>query len=84
MKSRFGIWEVGTGKGNRHYINCIDGENNNGANTMHLDQIGETNGAGVYEWEHLQDLAVAILKLEEMKNRSVSIETKLNKEDIGI
>ena len=64
MSVTIGIWTVSRGKGNRHYINCKDSGGNFGG-VMHPEQLAERNGCGMYGFEVMQDLALAILKFEE-------------------
>lgn len=68
MNSEKGIWKISTGKGNRIYINCADE-----SRIMHPQELCGTNGLGMYGYEHLKDLAVAILMFEKEKQREESI-----------
>lgn len=68
MKSGCGVWKVGKGKGNRHYIHCDNAEK-----VAHPDQLCDINGVCIYGYENLKDLAIAILRFEAQKNKSESI-----------
>ncbi len=71
-----GRWKISKGKGNRHYINCLNkGDNCEGV--MHPEQLAEPNGCGVYGFEELQDLALAILRFEKEQLHKSSIAGKL-------
>ena len=63
-----GIWKISTGKGNRIYINCTDE-----SNIMHPQELCKMNGLGMYGYEHLKDLAIAILRFEKQQQESESI-----------
>lgn len=69
MRAKKGIWEISDGKGDRVYINCHD----MGKTVMHPQDISGMNGMGMYGYEHLKDLAVAILRFEKEKQNSESI-----------
>lgn len=68
MDANHGIWAIKTGKGNRMYINCKDD-----SKIMHPADLSGMNGLGIYGYEHLKELAIAILKFEKVKNYSESI-----------
>ncbi len=68
MKTEEGIWEISTGKGDRIYINCLDT-----SRVMHPGDLCGANGLRLYGYEHLKDLAVAILKFEKLKQQNESI-----------
>jgi len=68
MESENGIWKISEGKGNRIYINCSDA---NGV--IHPESLCKANGLGMYGYEHLKDLAIAILKFEKGKQDTESI-----------
>ena len=63
-----GIWKVSNGKGNRMYINCTDEDK-----IMHPESLCGINGLGMYGYEHLKDLAVAILRFEKEQQDKDSI-----------
>lgn len=71
MKANEGIWTISTGKGNRIYINC-----NDESKVIHSHSLCESNGLGLYGFDHLKDLAVSILKFEKEKQFKESIEHK--------
>lgn len=73
MDVEFGIWKICTGKGDRIYINCQDEER-----VIHPQELCNANGLGVYGYDNLKDLAVAILKFEKEKQESESINSHLN------
>jgi hypothetical protein len=68
MKAEKGIWKITTGKGNRVYIECDDE-----SKVMHPKDLCGNNGLGVYGYEHIKDLAIAILRFEKEKQESESI-----------
>ena len=68
MEAEKGIWEVSKGKGDRIYIRCKDDDN-----IMHPEKLCGNNGLGIYGYEHLKDLAIAILRFEKKKQDSDSI-----------
>jgi hypothetical protein len=72
MNATCGIWTVHTGKGDRMYITCEDSEK-----IMHPEELCGNNGLGIYGYEHLQDLAVAILRFEKEKQNQESILSKV-------
>jgi len=72
MKVERGIWKISTGKGNRIYINCDDE-----SRVMHPQDLCNMNGLGMYGYEHLKDLAIAILKFEKEKQENESINSGL-------
>lgn len=78
MKVKQGIWTVSKGKGDRHYINCDSSDDRNGCGVMHPDQLAKSNGVGMYGYQHLKDLGVAILKFEKLINESDSILSQVN------
>lgn len=68
MESKKGIWEINTGKGDRIYIKC-----NDKSQIMHPEELCGNNGLGIYGYEHLKHLAVAILKFERERQNLESI-----------
>jgi len=68
MQAEKGIWAIQSGKGDRIYINCND-ENK----ILHPEELCRMNGLGIYGYEHLKDLAIAILRFEKEKQDSESI-----------
>ncbi len=72
MKVEYGTWEISKGKNNRIYINCC--KNNI---IFHPEDICTMNGLGVYGYQNLKDLGVAILKFEKLVNESESIQGKV-------
>lgn len=72
MKSEKGIWKISSGKGSRLYINCTDK-----TRLLHPESLCDINGVGMYDYEHLQDLAVAILRFEKEKQEKESIINKV-------
>ena len=74
METEKGIWKISTGKGDRIYLKCTDD-----SKIMHPDQLAGLNGLGIYGYEHLKDLAIAILLFEKEKQNSESIMGELNK-----
>ncbi len=76
MEVQHGIWKIATGKGDRHYIRCMDTGANGGL--MHPEQIAEMNGLGSYGWENIRDLAIAIELFEKAVNESNSISGAVN------
>jgi hypothetical protein len=68
MKAQKGIWTVQQGKGDRVYIEC-----NDESKIMHPSDICGINGMGMYGYEHLKDLAIAILRYDKEKLESESI-----------
>ena len=68
MDAEKGIWKISTGKCDRFYINCTDG-----SKTMHPEQLCGNNGLGMYGYQTLKDLAIAILLFERTKQNSESI-----------
>ena len=73
MKAKKGIWEISKGKGDRHYIRCNDDKK-----IMHADDLCGMNGLGMYGYENLQDLAMAILRFDKEKRDQESIMNKFN------
>jgi hypothetical protein len=69
MTTKSGIWKISKGKGNRIYINCLDDNK-----ILHPQELCGMNGLGMYGYEHLKDLAVAILRFEKEQNKINSIE----------
>lgn len=72
MTTESGIWKISTGKGNRIYINCKDD-----APILHPQELCKMNGLGMYGYEHLKDLAIAILRFEKERNKIDSIENQV-------
>lgn len=68
MEVKKGIWKVTTGKGDRIYINCEDK-----TKVMHPQDLCGMNGLGMYGYEHLKDLAIAILRFEKKRQDDDSI-----------
>jgi len=68
MTTEKGIWKISEGKGDRIYINC-----NGEEHIIHPNDLCGLNGLGIYGYEHLKDLAVAILRLEKEKQNVDSI-----------
>ena len=68
LKTEKGIWKISKGKGDRIYINCNDEKK-----IMHPQEISNINGIGIYGYENLKDLAIAILLFEKKKQNSESI-----------
>ena len=68
MEAQNGIWKVSTGKGDRIYIKCTDE-----SKIMHPQELCKMNGLGMYGYQHLKDLAIAILRLEKEHQQSESI-----------
>lgn len=64
MESEKGIWKITSGKGDRIYIKCSDS-----SKIIHPDDLTGLNGLGMYGYENLKDLAVAILRFEKEKQR---------------
>lgn len=60
MSVTVGIWTVSEGKGERYYIKC-----NNEEKALHPDKLASGIGVGVYGFEHIQDLALAIIQFEQ-------------------
>lgn len=73
-----GLWSVGDGKGNRHYVNCDNTYTGAGEGLMHPEQVAERNGLGMYGYEHLQDLAIAILLFERKMGRGGKLKEKFD------
>jgi hypothetical protein len=73
MEATKGIWKISKGKGDRLYINCLDS-----GVTMHPDQINFMNGMGIYGYDNLKDLAIAILLYEKKVQESESILNQVN------
>lgn len=74
-KAKNGIWEIEPGKGDRVYIYCTD-ENK----IIHPEHLCEALGLGIYGYEHLKSLAVAILQYEKAVQDSESIANAVNNE----
>lgn len=68
MEAKHGIWKISDGKGDRHYINC-----ESDLQVIHPQELCNANGLGLYGYETLKDLAIAILKFEKEKQNSESI-----------
>ncbi len=68
METTKGIWKVSNGKGDRLYISCEDE-----SKIMHPEDLCGMNGLGMYGYENLKDLAIAILRYEKEKQISESI-----------
>lgn len=75
MNIEQGIWTISTGKGNRIYIKCNDEEK-----IMHPENIAGLSGLGIYGYENLKDLAVAILKFEKQKQYGESVDFAVKQE----
>lgn len=73
METAKGIWKISTGKGDRIYINCADE-----SKTIHPQELCYNNGLGIYGYEHLKDLAIAILRFEQQKQNLESIMNEVN------
>lgn len=73
MESEKGIWKISTGKSDRFYINCTDE-----SKIMHPQEICKMNGLGMYGYENLKDLAIAILLFEKEKFKRESILFEVN------
>jgi len=77
MEIKYGIWSIKNGKGDRMYINCHKREHAN-----HPEDLCEGNGLCLYNgWEHLKDLAIAILKYERLLQKDTSIINNIDKEE---
>lgn len=76
MKAEKGIWKISTGKGNRIYINC-----NNDQKIMHPQELSKANGLGIYGYEELKDLGIAILRFEKQKQEAESISGNITEDD---
>lgn len=72
MEATKGIWKVSKGKNDRLYIRCDDE-----SKIMHPEDLCGLNGLGMYGYENLKDLAVAILRYEKEKQMSESILGKI-------
>lgn len=72
MTTESGIWKISKGKGNRIYINCKNEEP-----ILHHQELCKMNGLGMYGYEHLKDLAIAILRFEKELNKENSIENQM-------
>lgn len=72
MTTESGIWKISQGKGNRIYINCVDDEK-----ILHPQELCKGNGLGMYGYEHLKDLAIAILRFEKEQNKINRIESQV-------
>lgn len=72
MTTEKGIWKVSQGKGNRVYINCKNEEP-----ILHPQELCKMNGLGMYGYEHLKDLVIAILRFEKLKQQIDSIENDI-------
>lgn len=68
MSAEKGIWKITKGKGNRIYIKC-----NDDSQVMHPQELCGMNGLGICGFEHLKDLAIAILRFEKQKQDEESI-----------
>jgi hypothetical protein len=73
MQTDKGIWKISKGKGDRIYINCTDE-----SKIMHPQELCGNNGLGMYGYEHLKDLAIAILRFEKEKQNSESIMSEID------
>ncbi|KXX72758.1 hypothetical protein [Flammeovirga sp. SJP92] len=76
MESKKGIWEIKKGKNNRVYIEC-----NDESKIMHPQNLCKMNGLGVYGYENLKDLSIAILKYEKegQHNEEICVDFLLSK-----
>lgn len=78
MEVTQGIWTVSSGKGERYYVKCSDNGERTGSGVMHPEQLAGLNGVGMYGYEQLVDLAIAILKFEQIKTARGSILGRLD------
>ena len=68
MEAKKGIWKVSLGNGDRMYIDYTDE-----SKIIHPLEIFGINRIGIYGYENLKDLAIAILRLEKEKQLQESI-----------
>lgn len=73
METEKGIWKISTGKGDRIYIHVADE-----SKIMHPQELCLQNGLGIYGYDNLRDLAIAILKFEKEKQNNESILGEVN------
>ena len=59
-------WEIVEGKGNHIYIKCDD-ENI----ILHPEDLCDNNGLGFYGYEHLKNMAIAIMNYDKEKKDNV-------------
>lgn len=72
-----GLWSITDGKGDRKYLHCDNTYTGGGEGFMHPEQIDQINGLGMYGYEHLQDLAIAIIQFERKAGRARELREKL-------
>jgi hypothetical protein len=73
-----GLWSVTDGKGDRHYLHCDDSKDDTGVGFIHPEQVSLNNGLGMYGYESLHDLAIAILLFERKAGRGKKLADKFN------
>lgn len=70
-----GIWTVGRGKGDRHYVEYTDID----LKCETPSNIANDRAIMMYGYDKLKDLAVAILLFEKEENQKESIQTLLER-----